>query len=134
MTETETRDRQDTLIPSEGDSSVEKRAESEREGERGDTNSAINREKEGEDKKEEEDEGEEKEAVNARHMSVAFRQELLSTVHLKIDSRIGLEISRLSDSGCELVQLMARCLPHIVPNVILAKREVCVCVCACVQV
>ena len=70
----------------------------------------------------EEDEG--KGNVCERHMSVVFRQELLNTVHLKIDSRIGLEIAKLSDSKCDIVQLMGRCLPHIVPNVILAKREV----------
>jgi hypothetical protein len=56
-------------------------------------------------------------------MSTAFRQELLNTVHLKIDSRIGLEIAKLSDSQCDIVQLIGRCLPYIVPNVILAKRE-----------
>ena len=71
-----------------------------------------------------EEEGEGKGNVCERHMSVVFRQELLNTVHLKIDSRIGLEIAKLSDSKCDIVQLMGRCLPHIVPNVILAKREV----------
>ena len=75
----------------------------------------------GEDEERKEGEGEE---VATRHMSVVFRQELLNTVHLKIDSRIGLEIAKLSDSHCDIVQLVGRCLPHIVPNVILAKREV----------
>ena len=62
--------------------------------------------------------------VCSRHMSVVFRQELLNTVHLKMDSRIGLEIAKLSDPQYDVVQLIGRCLPHIVPNVILAKREV----------
>ena len=78
------------------------------------------KEGEGEGVKEGDGEGE----VCARQMSVVFRQELLNTVHLKIDSRIGLEIAKLSDSHCDIVQLIGRCLPHIVPNVILAKREV----------
>lgn len=56
-------------------------------------------------------------------MSVAFRQQLLDTLHLKTDSRIGLEVVKLSDPGVDVIQLLARCLPHVVPNVILAKRE-----------
>ena len=74
--------------------------------------------------REEEGEREGKGELSARHMSVVFRQELLNTVHLKIHSRIGLEIAKLSDTKCDIVQLVGRCLPHIVPNVILAKREV----------
>lgn len=69
-------------------------------------------------------EGEGEGEVGSRHMSVVFRQELLNTVHLKMDSRIGLEIAKLSDPQYDVVQLIGRCLPHIVPNVILAKREV----------
>ena len=38
--------------------------------------------------------------------------------------RIRLEVARPSDSPEQAVLQMARCLPHIVPNVILAKREV----------
>lgn len=57
-------------------------------------------------------------------MSVAFRQELLSISQLKTDSRIGMEVAKLSDPGLDLVQLLGRCLPYIVPNVVLAKREV----------
>ena len=72
----------------------------------------------------EEKEEEEKEEVFRYQMSVMFRQELLKTLHLKVDSRLGLEIAKLSDSNGDLVQLLGRCLPHIVPNVILAKREV----------
>ena len=69
-------------------------------------------------------EGEGEGEVSSHHMSVVFRQELLNTVHLKMDSRIGLEIAKLSDPQYDVVQLIGRCLPHIVPNVILAKREV----------
>ena len=57
-------------------------------------------------------------------ISVAFRQELLNTAQLRTDSRIGLEVERLNESALDLVQLLGRSLPHIVPNVILAKREV----------
>ena len=66
----------------------------------------------------------ESDSVHQYQMSVLFRQELLNTLHLKIASRIGLEIAKLSDSSTDILQLLGRCLPHIVPNVILAKREV----------
>ena len=96
-----------------------------------DENHSMNGSEDGwiEDKKDAVERGEEREegednGVGTRNMSVAFRHELLNTVHLKIDSRIGLEIARLSDSKYDIVQLIGRCLPHIVPNVILAKREV----------
>ena len=74
---------------------------------------------------EEEDEVEEgvKEEGGYR-MSVAFRQKLLDIIHLKTDSRIGLEVVKLADPGVDIVQLLGRCLPHVIPNVILAKREV----------
>ncbi len=61
------------------------------------------------------------------HMSVAFHQQLLNTIPLRTDSRIGVEVAKLSDPELDLVQLLGRCLPHIVPNVILAKREVRLC-------
>ena len=112
------RGRQDTLTGEsvEVGEGVGKKEE-EGEGESGDS---VNGVKEGGEKEEEE--------VSMRHMSVVFRQELLNTVHLKIDSRIGLEIAKLSDSKHDVVQLVARCLPHIVPNVLLAKREVSWCI------
>ena len=78
---------------------------------------------EDEEEEEEEEEGTAKEEGGYR-MSVAFRQQLLDTLHLKTDSRIGLEVVKLSDPGVDVIQLLARCLPHVVPNVILAKREV----------
>ena len=64
-----------------------------------------------------------------RHMSVEFRRELLSNISLKTDSKIGLEISRLADPDLNIVELLGRCLPDVVKNVILAKREVC---CTCI--
>lgn len=59
-----------------------------------------------------------------RNMSIAFRQELLSVIEIKIDSKVGIETSRLSDPELNVIELFGRCLPDIVPNVILAKREV----------
>jgi len=59
------------------------------------------------------------------HMSATFRQELLNIFHLKTESRIVLEVAKLTDPNVDLVQLLGCCLPHIVPNVILAKRDVC---------
>ena len=59
-----------------------------------------------------------------QQMSVAFRQELLGVSQLKTDSRIGLEIAKLTEPNFDLVQLLGRSLPHIVPNVSLSKREV----------
>ena len=76
------------------------------------------------DKQEEEEEGEKGEVKRVHQMSVTFRQELLNIFQLKTDSRIGLEVSKLTDPDVDPVQLLGRCLPHIVPNVILAKREV----------
>ncbi len=57
-------------------------------------------------------------------MSVKFRQELLSVSQLKTDSRVGLEVIKLTEPSFDLVQLLGRSLPHIVPNVSLSKREV----------
>ncbi len=59
-----------------------------------------------------------------RNMSLAFRQELLSVIQIKTDSKVGLEVSKLSDPDLNVIELFGRCLPDIVPNVILAKREV----------
>ena len=60
-----------------------------------------------------------------KRMSLSFRQALLSTAELKTDSRVGLEVAKLADPHLDAVKVFARCLPHVVPNVILAKREVC---------
>lgn len=56
-------------------------------------------------------------------MSVLFRQELLSVSQVKTESRVGLEVAKLAEPNFDLVQLLGRSLPHIVPNVSLSKRE-----------
>ncbi|XP_038050849.1 RAB11-binding protein RELCH-like [Patiria miniata] len=38
-------------------------------------------------------------------------------------ARLREEVSRIADDGAGVVQMLARCLPHIVPNVLIAKRE-----------
>ena len=68
-------------------------------------------------------EGEDK-TTHLRQMSVVFRQELLNSIQIKTDSRIGMEVVKLANPDMDMVQLLGRSLPHIVPNVILAKREV----------
>lgn len=40
------------------------------------------------------------------------------------DTRLAKDVTRVASSGEEVVLMLARCLPHIVPNVLLAKREV----------
>lgn len=68
--------------------------------------------------------------VKKQQMSVLFRQELLRVSQIKTDSRIGLEVAKLAEPDFDLVQLLGRSLPHVVPNVSLSKREVGV-VCGC---
>jgi hypothetical protein len=60
-----------------------------------------------------------------RKMCETFRKALLNIAfHVSQDNRLVQEVSKISDSNGENVVLMlGRCLPHIVPNVILAKRE-----------
>ncbi|XP_053322112.1 RAB11-binding protein RELCH isoform X1 [Spea bombifrons] len=58
-----------------------------------------------------------------RKLSSAFLQALLSFCRMSADSRLGSEVSRISDSENEVLLMLGRCLPHIVPNVLLAKRE-----------
>ena len=81
-------------------------------------------EEEGRDKQGGEEGIDAKTEPRLHQMSVTFRQELLNIFHLKTESRIGLEVAKLTDPNVDLVQLLGRCLPHIVPNVILAKRDV----------
>ena len=56
--------------------------------------------------------------------SVSFRRELLGMIRLDTESRVGVEIGRVSVPGADPVQLLARSLPHIYPHVHLSKREV----------
>ncbi|KAK3085392.1 hypothetical protein FSP39_002678 [Pinctada imbricata] len=60
-----------------------------------------------------------------RNLSPAFRKALLDVCfHVSKDNRIVDEVSKIVDSSKDNVVLMlGRCLPHIVPNVLLAKRE-----------
>ncbi|XP_077410254.1 RAB11-binding protein RELCH homolog isoform X8 [Vanacampus margaritifer] len=58
-----------------------------------------------------------------RKLSPAFQQALLSFCRMCSDSRLGTEVSRIADSEENVMLMLGRCLPHIVPNVLLAKRE-----------
>uniref|UniRef100_H0VSW8 RAB11 binding and LisH domain, coiled-coil and HEAT repeat containing n=1 Tax=Cavia porcellus TaxID=10141 RepID=H0VSW8_CAVPO len=58
-----------------------------------------------------------------RQLSPAFHQALLSFCRMSADSRLGSEVSRIADSEKSVMLMLGRCLPHIVPNVLLAKRE-----------
>ncbi|MEE6465273.1 hypothetical protein FKM82_006507 [Ascaphus truei] len=58
-----------------------------------------------------------------RNLSPAFLQALLSFCRMSADSRLGSEVSRIADSENGVMLMLGRCLPHIVPNVLLAKRE-----------
>ncbi|KAJ7408741.1 hypothetical protein WISP_118830 [Willisornis vidua] len=59
-----------------------------------------------------------------RKLSPAFHQALLSFCRMSADSRLGSEVSRIADSEKSVMLMLGRCLPHIVPNVLLAKREI----------
>ncbi|XP_008305677.1 RAB11-binding protein RELCH homolog isoform X4 [Cynoglossus semilaevis] len=58
-----------------------------------------------------------------RKLSPVFQQTLLSFCRMCPDSRLGAEVSRIADSEESVMLMLGRCLPHIVPNVLLAKRE-----------
>ncbi|XP_043575542.1 RAB11-binding protein RELCH homolog isoform X2 [Chiloscyllium plagiosum] len=58
-----------------------------------------------------------------RTLSPAFHQALMSFCRMATDSRLGAEVSRIADSEQCVMLMLGRCLPHIVPNVLLAKRE-----------
>ncbi|XP_077503426.1 RAB11-binding protein RELCH homolog isoform X2 [Amblyomma americanum] len=56
----------------------------------------------------------------------AFREALMNVCHHHCelsDSRLAKDVTTVASSGKEVVLMLARCLPHIVPNVLLAKRE-----------
>jgi len=60
--------------------------------------------------------------------SVAFQQLLLNTIfHVQPDNRIFDEVSCIAELNenavGEIVPLLARCLPHIIPSVLLAARD-----------
>ncbi|XP_057179228.1 RAB11-binding protein RELCH homolog isoform X7 [Triplophysa rosa] len=58
-----------------------------------------------------------------RKLPPAFHQALLSFCRMSADSRLGSEVSRIADGEQSVLLMLGRCLPHIVPNVLLAKRE-----------
>ncbi|XP_069046960.1 RAB11-binding protein RELCH homolog isoform X2 [Lepisosteus oculatus] len=62
-------------------------------------------------------------SLHSRKLSPAFHQALLSFCRMSADSRLGSEVSRIADSEQSVMLMLGRCLPHIVPNVLLAKRE-----------
>ena len=60
-------------------------------------------------------------------MSEPFQRALIGTVLQSTEStdlRLREEVSRIPSSTDGVVEMLSRCLPHIVPNVLLAKREV----------
>eukprot|EP00794_Sanderia_malayensis_P019013 gene19013-20925_t len=57
-----------------------------------------------------------------RKISAAFLQTLFGLVQRKTDSRLNQEIINSADSE-DALQVVARCLPNVVPNVLLNKRE-----------
>ena len=57
-------------------------------------------------------------------MSVSFRQELLNVCQLKTDTKLDGEVAKLASPGMDVVQMMGRTLPHIVPHMMHNKREV----------
>ena len=56
-----------------------------------------------------------------------FQRAILESVLPVTDTsqaRLREEVSRIAENQEEVVEMLARCLPHIVPNVLIAKREV----------
>ncbi|XP_070574126.1 RAB11-binding protein RELCH homolog isoform X2 [Ptychodera flava] len=58
------------------------------------------------------------------NMSSAFKKALLDSPYSQsLDNRLTVEVSKIAESNENVVLMLARSLPHIVPNVLLAKRE-----------
>lgn len=65
-------------------------------------------------------------ASSDRKLSSAFQKALQNYGYLHKfgqDNRLASEVAEIIDSSDNVVLMLARCLPHIVPNVLLAKRE-----------
>ncbi|XP_048752282.1 RAB11-binding protein RELCH homolog isoform X2 [Ostrea edulis] len=62
---------------------------------------------------------------SGRHLSSTFRKALLDVCfHVSKDNRIVHEVSQIIGADRDhIITMLGRCLPHIVPNVLLAKRE-----------
>uniref|UniRef100_K1PHE9 Uncharacterized protein n=1 Tax=Magallana gigas TaxID=29159 RepID=K1PHE9_MAGGI len=65
------------------------------------------------------------EDTSKRHLTPTFRKSLLDVCfHVSKDNRIVHEVSQIIGADRDhIITMLARCLPHIVPNVLLAKRE-----------
>lgn len=66
---------------------------------------------------------EEKDQTSSRTTSSLFRDTLLTFTHVQLENRLSNEVCKLSNADENVVLIVARCLPHIVPNVLLNKRE-----------
>ncbi|XP_077982155.1 RAB11-binding protein RELCH homolog [Glandiceps talaboti] len=59
-----------------------------------------------------------------KNMPMQFQTALLGSPYSQsLDNRLTVEVSKIAQSNENVVLMLARCLPHIVPNVLLAKRE-----------
>ena len=78
-----------------------------------------------ENEKQESEERESSDEPQRRHqMSLSFRQELLTVCQLKTDPKLDGEVVKLASPGLDVVQMLGRTLPHILPLVVHNKREV----------
>lgn len=64
-----------------------------------------------------------KTSETSRVTSLSFRNKLLAFTHVQLENRLSNEVCKLSNADENAVLILARCLPHIVPNVLLNKRE-----------
>ena len=75
----------------------------------------------------EKQEGEREESVESQRrmvMSVSFRQELLNVCQLKTDPKLDGEVAKLASPSLDVIQMLGRSLPHIMPHMMHNKREV----------
>ncbi|XP_028391944.1 RAB11-binding protein RELCH-like [Dendronephthya gigantea] len=61
--------------------------------------------------------------LSQRKICPILKQALLNIAQVQHDSRVSNEVTRLAETEESAVLVLARCLPHIVPNVLLNKRE-----------
>lgn len=67
---------------------------------------------------------EEEEFSKRLTMSTTFRQELLNSIRLDTESRVGVEVAKLSDPHVDVIQLLGVNLPLICPYIDVLKKEV----------
>ncbi|XP_078462530.1 RAB11-binding protein RELCH homolog isoform X1 [Lampetra planeri] len=58
-----------------------------------------------------------------RKLPETFMRTLMQCCMTTSNSRLGCEVAKIADSEKSVISVLGRCLPHIVPNVLLAKRE-----------